>query len=787
MINFIKNVIKCLFPGDKKNHNCLECKTNYTFKDEFLNDTNCYEICPYLYYFDYDKNYYCTNTSECPKEIFNKKISEKNKCVDSCEKDDKYKYEFKKKCYEICPFNTTTKNFYCKVNCPLDFPYEIIETQECVANCSLSDISKKICILNNKNAINIKEKSKEEDNELAKNIQDNIMSGEIDITNIEEGGEDIVIETKGTSFTVTTTENQKNSETKNVSTINLGECETKLKNYYNIPLNKSLYIFKVDVLKEGMKIPKIEYEVYYPLKSTNLEKLNLSVCEDTKVELAIPVSINEADLEKYNSSSDYYTDICSTTTSESGTDITLKDRKNDFIDNNLTLCEEDCEFQGYDTTTKKASCSCKVKVSLPLISEIEIDTNKLKDRFSNIKNIANLNILKCYKSVLSKKGMEKNYGAYFVIASFVAFLICMIIFYVKENKEIKNFIDKILDNKIEIKKVKKISNKKTIKFKKKKRNSKLIDSNDRLNEIVKNTDNPSKKKIKSLAILNTNANVDNGQKTKKRKLKKKRKINKQNLINNQKDVQPIQESTKKEKESEKFDQIMAIDDYEMNNFPYSEALKMDKRTYGQYYLSLIRTEHLLIFSFYNNKDYNSRAIKVSLYILNLVISFTVNALFFDDSTMHQIYEDEGDFNFIYQTPQILYSAIISGILNAIIKILALTEDRILELKQEKVADKDKLVLLAEKIKGIIFYKLLFFYILSFSILGLSWYYISCFCCIYKNTQLHLIKDTLISSGLSLLYPFLVLLIPGIFRISALKAKKQDKEYMYNFSKILLIL
>ena len=537
-----------------------------------------------------------------------------------------------------------------------------------------------------------------------------------------------------------------------------------------------------------MKIPKIEYEVYYPLNSINLEKLNLSVCEDTKVELAIPVSINEADLEKYNTSSEYYNDVCSTATSESGTDITLKDRKNEFVDNNLTLCEEDCEFQGYDTVTKKASCSCKVKVNLPLISEIEIDTNKLKDRFSNIKNIANLNILKCYNAVLSKKGMKKNFGAYFVIASIVAFLICMIIFCVKENKEIKNFIDKILAHKIEIKNVKKISNKETnIRFKNKKRKSMLIKSNNILNENEKKTDNPSKEKIKSLAILNTNANVDNGTKIKKRKFKKKRKINKQNSIKNQNDEQPIQESIKKEKESKKFDPIMTIDDYEMNNFPYSEALKKDNRTYGQYYLSLIRTEHLLIFTFCKNKDYNSRAIKISLFILNLVISFTVNALFFDDSTMHQIYEDEGDFNFIYQTPQILYSSIISGILNAIIKVLALTEDRILELKQEKVTDRDKLILLAEKIKGIIFYKLLFFFILSSSILGVSWYYISCFCCIYKNTQLHLIKDSLISFGLSLLYPFLIFLIHGLFRISALREGKKDKEYMYNFSKILLIL
>ena len=261
-------------------------------------------------------------------------------------------------------------------------------------------------------------------------------------------------------------------------------------------------------------------------------------------------------------------------------------------------------------------------------------------------------------------------------------------------------------------------------------------------------------------------------------------IGQQNIIENQNNKQPIQINNKKGNELKEFDQIMSIDDFEMNDLPYSEALKKDNRTYSEFYISLIKTEHLLIFAFCKSEDYNSRAIKISLFILNLVISFTVNALFFNDSTMHQIYEDEGSFNFIYQTPQILYSSVICGVLNGIIKILALTEDRILELKQEKDNDKDKLILLAENIKRIIFYKLLSFFILSFSILGISWYYISCFCCIYKNTQLHLIKDTLISFGLSSLYPFILFLVPGIFRISALKAEKKDKEYMYNFSKIL---
>ena len=46
---------------------------------------------------------------------------------------------------------------------------------------------------------------------------------------------------------LTTTNNQKKNEVKNKSTINLGECEFKLKDNYNISYNDSLYIIKLDV------------------------------------------------------------------------------------------------------------------------------------------------------------------------------------------------------------------------------------------------------------------------------------------------------------------------------------------------------------------------------------------------------------------------------------------------------------------------------------------------------------------------------------------------------------
>ena len=58
--------------------------------------------------------------------------------------------------------------------------------------------------------------------------------------------------------------------------------------------------------------------------------------------------------------------------------------------------------------------------------------------------------------------------------------------------------------------------------------------------------------------------------------------------------------------------------------------------------------------------------------------------------------------------------------------------------------------------------------------------------IYRNTQFHLLKDTLVSVGLSLLYPFGIYLISGFFRIPSLADPKKKKKCLYKFSRILQI-
>ena len=524
-------------------------------------------------------------------------------------------------------------------------------------------------------------------------------------------------------------------------------------------------------------------------------------------------------LDKLNTSSDYYNDICYISTSDSGTDIILKDRKEEFIKGNKTVCQEGCDFSDYDYQNKKAQCSCDVKESSSSYADMIIDKDKLFKNFMDIKNIANINLLKCYKSLFSKKGIQHNIGSFIIIPIIIFHLISIFIFYKYQFNKIEEKINDIIfgiKNWKLFKESKKNERRKRrldkLKMKKINQNKeKLKNSEEQLFNQIIPADNYKNKKIKLLKrnkIIKNNTElpkqnnpqikINDSNSNPPKRIKKKNKKSKNIVVNNamnlnNKNIHNIisentyndnndNESNNNKKIIQKTKEIMAYNEQELNELKYRLALKYDKRNYCEYYLSLIKTKHILIFSFYYSQDYNSKIIKMDLFFIGFVIYFTVNALFFNDNTMHKIYEDHGKFQIIYQLPQIIYSSIISTILNALLKILALSEDAILNFKHNKNIEG-----LNERIKELnkrLQIKFILFFVISTIFILIFWYYLSMFCAIYINTQIHLIKDTLISFGLSLLYPIIIYLFPGIFRIPALADKENEKPCMYKFSTIL---
>ena len=323
------------------------------------------------------------------------------------------------------------------------------------------------------------------------------------------------------------------------------------------------------------------------------------------------------------------------------------------------------------------------------------------------------------------------------------------------------------------------------------------------NNINNNKENDINENQKKLSVININNNRKKVIKQKKRKSKVKRKRQTQILKSKNKlsaiNIDLKSNDGKKILDQNSIDKViniekiinanleknasMKLNDYELNFLGYKEAIDLDKRSYMEYYWSLIKTKQLLIFTFYFTKDYNSYIIKIELFLFAFALYLTISALFFTDNTIHQIYEDEGIFNFLYNTPQIIYSTIISAVINMIVKSLSLTESKILELKKEKT--ELRLNVKIVEIKKSLKLKFILFYIISSVFLVFFWIYLSCFCAVYRNTQYHLIKNTLLSFALSLLYPFVLNLIPIFIRIPAIKSKKS--EYMYKISKVIQLI
>ena len=131
-------------------------------------------------------------------------------------------------------------------------------------------------------------------------LEDYITDDYFNTTDIERGKNEI-IECEDIKITLSTTKNQKDAENNiNTTIIDLTECENILKNEYNITENEFIYMKKIELYQQGMKIPKILFDLYKKENDTNLMKLNLSFCSNVKMDIFIPIDLTNKNLDKFN-------------------------------------------------------------------------------------------------------------------------------------------------------------------------------------------------------------------------------------------------------------------------------------------------------------------------------------------------------------------------------------------------------------------------------------------------------------------------------------------------------
>ena len=580
-------------------------------------------------------------------------------------------------------------------------------------------------------------------------------------------------------FQLTTSENEINTlkgkidNKYNLSVIDLGDCENKLRERYNINESIPLIILKTEKLSSIISEKYLQYEVY---NSETKEKLNLSIC-DTNINIFYPITLNENQKDLYEDmnklgydmfdiNDKFYQDICASYETENGTDIILSDRINDIYNDSYS-CPSNCKYSSYLNQTGYLVCECSIVNENITIEEIG---NFVFKEFINVFHTLNYKFIKCYKLVFHKNVITKNLGSWFCIVLFFIYLVFLILYAIRGTKslmkEVDVFIEKkkkrlntiLVNNNLSYNKMEESNKSLNIQ----ESNKKLNNNNFKLNKnkgneflTINKIDENKKKENKNL-----NETLNNNDDNKENKNENDN-YNNDILNNNHQIIRKIKVRKR-------------ISLFELENLKYEEAIKIDKRTFIQMYLSKIKRQHIIMFTFCSDNDFNLIYIKLARFSFEICTNIAMNALFFSDESMHKIYLNYGKYDFVQQIPQIIYSSLISQIFNLLISFLVLTESQMHVIIGLKEKEPEKNLKEIERIDKCIKIKFIIFFSITSLLFVIYWYFISAFCAVYENTQITFLTDFITSFFTEFFYPFVIYYVLAFFRKISLKDKDKKR-------------
>ena len=501
--------------------------------------------------------------------------------------------------------------------------------------------------------------------------------------------------------------------------------------------------------------------------------------------------------------SDFFNDICFKFTSEKGSDVTLESRVEDYYQN-ITLCDEkeNSHYLGYNYSEDNDIITYRCAFGF-YKSENEKSSNLdlIDSEIKTYVSVSNLKVITCYKKFLNLKDLIKNYGGSICILVIIIQFICFLLFCFLGIKYIKKQLEDLFTLGKEIIRRKSLltENHLTIENDSKDHfNNFIQEKSPKLQNQEKPVSNPPKNKEisenKDNEIQKENsieANKINRQETSgdiKVEIKEENNNEEKKATNERKDIIEDKDFRNKvldnklsssviKKSKGQFDKETNIDldmksessqlyDYEideLNELPFDKALKKDKRNFCVYYCNILAVSHIILNLFFRQSDYNLFVVKLGLLFMTFPINLTFNSFFFTNEKIkiNYVKSVEDISTFWSNISNTVYSSILSSTFLIILKFISLTHNSIRALRKIKNVElaKKKSVCLLRCIKLRIF----IYYILSFAFLIIFGFYVLCFCAIFENTQLILVRSTFTSWLISLLYPFIICFITSLFR------------------------
>ena len=438
-----KNCQSCNNYVNDNENNCSSCVSNYIFLPDYNNSTNCVPKCNYYYYYSLYNIYSCTSNFQCPEEA-KLLIRNKNRCIDNCSMDNIYKYQYSGECLDKCPDYTNVNGYKCE--------------RKNIKSCSLSIFPLNLTFndLINNNLNSFTKNYVEEFNYTYNQI--------INFTNKEYSL--IIYKNSSCIKDLSLT----------VPLIDFGKCYEKLKLTYGI--SDDLVIAVLDKYIENEN-PINSYLLFNP---KNGEKISANeICKNETIimkenVLTIPgvdpflvKFFADQNINIFNITDKFYTDICKDYKSPNDKDIPLKLRLQLFFPN-ISLCDKGCISKGVDIKAMESICYCPfTDISHnSFISNAFEYSETLGEVYSFISN-SNFDVLFCIKQVFQYKYFKRCIGGIIIMILFLFQIICVLTYTFKSRNKLKIYIYNLSNS--YIKSLKSQINKEPPKKRKKKKNS----------------------------------------------------------------------------------------------------------------------------------------------------------------------------------------------------------------------------------------------------------------------------------------------------------------------------
>ena len=766
----------CNYRGDGIENNCTSCKNDLILKPDIPHSTNCVQKCEYFYYYQ-QENYKCTKEDICP-ENYEIEIKEKKKCIDKCENDNEYKVQYDGECYQEIPEGTTydsIRNIY---------------KDESINICKLNEKLIKLP-LENLTEYEIDKKAR-------------LYAQEFDYTN------DHVTVYKNDYYSISIYKNAECLSELNlkIDEIDFGNCYIKIFEEQKIKGNFVIVI--ISKIIDGVYFTMNEF-IYNPNTAAkiNINEIcineTLTVQKDLKNQIEKNNNIESLEelanqgIDIFNPESSFYTDLCFHFKSPiDGKDIPVKDRLKLFFPN-VTLCDEGCFIKGVNLTSWKAICQCTLN---NLVNKNIFGNNiMIQQSIGEVQELltkTNIEVLTCYKDLKNTELYKNNIGFFIVLGLIIIQILFILLYFIKDKAKIKKYVfgltDKFLIH---------------MKSQKSKDLSKL-----NIN-ISKPNPMPKKNSIQNITnenkVIKHQRKVNNQPKT----FLKKNGIGKTIRIENIKsssDNLCIFENEIKQTSNDKYIPVIKNNTFneidknpelimpnmkndiniDMNEYmktdpdtmDYDDAIRMDKRTFCQYFVSKIMSEQLILSTFCNNDILKPKSVKILLLILDIDLYLCINGLFFNENYISEMLESENDTvgSFINRIIDRIFIITFTGvIINYITDFFYVEENKIKKLfKREK---DNSLILKYEIIQAVkdVYIRFNIFFIISGVIMIFSLYYVFCFNNVYPSIAFEWIKSSLIIIFVMQIIPILFSFFDTSIRFISFKCKS---ERLFRLSSIL---